>query len=155
MVARLISVCAPSFPRSRKRGCPKIRYLSVANGCSTVDRRSRMTCGVVRCCIRCRASSCRCRVRKRCAEVVQRVFSGQLPQTSARPAYITARSLRASCLRTSLCPAGQQNVSVFSSYWNWLRSNSVPSPLLLTARLAGTCGTIPWPSQRSACSPLE
>ncbi len=41
MVPRLISVCAPPRPRSRKRGYPKIRYFSVPKGCSTVDRRSR------------------------------------------------------------------------------------------------------------------
>src|ERR671930_228284 len=42
MVARLISACAPRMPRSRKRGCPNMRYFSEANGCSTVDRRSRI-----------------------------------------------------------------------------------------------------------------
>src|SRR6266568_2450258 len=46
MAARLISVCAPTRPRSRNRGCPKIRYLSEAKGCSTVERRSRIISGV-------------------------------------------------------------------------------------------------------------
>lgn len=47
-MARLISVCAPARPRSRKRGCPKIAYLSMANGRSTVHLRSRMACAVAR-----------------------------------------------------------------------------------------------------------
>src|ERR1700677_5146144 len=37
IVARAISAFAPDNPRSRRRGCPNIRYLIVANGCSTVD----------------------------------------------------------------------------------------------------------------------
>lgn len=45
-VAKLISACAPARPHIRKRGCPKMRYLRVAKGCSTVDLRSRMTAGV-------------------------------------------------------------------------------------------------------------
>jgi len=49
--AKLISVCAPRSPRSRKRGCPKIRYFKLANGCSAVARRSRIASGVARCCI--------------------------------------------------------------------------------------------------------
>src|SRR5450756_1191846 len=39
MVARLISVCAPPAPRSRKRGCPKMRYFNSATGRSTTQRR--------------------------------------------------------------------------------------------------------------------
>src|SRR5712691_10909076 len=42
MTAKLISVCAPLRPRRRKRGCPKMWYFNVANGCSTVDLRSRI-----------------------------------------------------------------------------------------------------------------
>ena len=38
---------------------------------------------------------------------------------------------------------------------NSVRSNSVPSPRLLTPRLAGTCGKMPFASQASACSPFE
>ena len=42
-----LGLCS-ALPRNRKRGCPKMRYFNVANGCSTVDRRSRMTSGVAR-----------------------------------------------------------------------------------------------------------
>src|ERR1035441_4031638 len=50
MTAKLISTCAPLRPRSRKRGWPKMWYFKVANGCSTVDLRSRIASGVARCC---------------------------------------------------------------------------------------------------------
>jgi len=40
-------------------------------------------------------------------------------------------------------------------YRKRLRSNNLPSPWLLTARLAGTCGIRPAASQRPACSRFE
>src|ERR1700722_2824152 len=40
IVARPISTFARDNPRISRRGCSKIRYLIVAKGCSTVDRRS-------------------------------------------------------------------------------------------------------------------
>ena len=53
---------APDNPRIRRRGCPKMRYLMVAKGCSTVHRLSLITAGVTRSCIRFNTSSYKCRV---------------------------------------------------------------------------------------------
>lgn len=41
-----------SLPRSSARGCPKIQYFIVANGCSTVKPRKCTTSAVVRGCMR-------------------------------------------------------------------------------------------------------
>ena len=46
-VAIAISALAPASPRIRNRGCPKIRYFSPANGCSTVQRRRRIASGLI------------------------------------------------------------------------------------------------------------
>jgi len=65
IVTSPISTRAPDNPRIRKRGCPKIRYLIVAKGCSTVARRSLIAFGVTLFCIRFNASSYRCRAKSR------------------------------------------------------------------------------------------
>jgi hypothetical protein len=57
---RLISVGASARPRSRNRGWPIMRYLSVARGCSTTDRHSRMASGVALCSMPAIAFSYRC-----------------------------------------------------------------------------------------------
>ena len=78
-----ISVRAPESPRSSSRGWPKMQYLSVPKGCSTVDRLSRIRAGVARWCMRLSASSSRWRPNMRRADGVQRGFSEQAPQSAA------------------------------------------------------------------------
>jgi hypothetical protein len=61
IVAKPISTFASERPRIKRRGCPKILYLIVAKGCSTVDRRSLIASGPTLSCMRFKASSYRCR----------------------------------------------------------------------------------------------
>src|ERR1700728_3402914 len=88
IVARPISTRAPDSPRIKRRGCPKIRYLIVAKGCSTVDRRSLIASGVTLSCIRFNASSYRCRAKPRLGACVQRDFSEQAPQSPVEALYM-------------------------------------------------------------------
>ena len=60
-----------------------MRYLIVANGCSTVDRRSLIISGVNRSCILFNASSYKWRARPRLEACVQRDFNEQVPQSLA------------------------------------------------------------------------
>jgi hypothetical protein len=85
IVARPISTLAPDNPRISKRGCPKMRYLIVAKGCSTVHRRSLIACGVIRASIRFNASSYRWRAKPRLGAWVQRDFSEQVPHLPPLP----------------------------------------------------------------------
>src|SRR5580704_1374175 len=93
IVARPISTLAPDNPRMRRRGCPKMRYLIVAKGCSTVHRRSLIASGVTRACIRFKASSYKWRAKPRLGACVQRDFSEQAAQSVADALYIVYRSL--------------------------------------------------------------
>jgi hypothetical protein len=67
--------------RNSKCGCPKIRYLIVPKGCSTVVRRSRIVAGVARAFIRLKASSSMERETTRHADLVQRLRLGQALQS--------------------------------------------------------------------------
>jgi hypothetical protein len=108
IVARPISTLAPDNPRISKRGCPKIRYLIVAKGCSTVHRRSLIACGVIRASIRFKASSYKWRAKPRLGASVHRGFSEQLPQSLAAALYWMKRSLGLVCLRSSFLLPGQR-----------------------------------------------
>src|SRR5271156_1141941 len=107
MLARPISMRAPDSPRISKRGCPKMRYLMVAKGCSTVHRRSLIIAGVTRSCIRFNACSYRWRPRPRLGARVQRDFSEQAPQSLAAALYCVNRSFRLTCSRNSRLFPGQ------------------------------------------------
>jgi len=80
--------------------------------------------------------------------VVQSVLIAQAWHVSASAAYMMQRSLRDSCMRTRVSPLGSGRCP-FSRRNGTAAVNSVPSPLLLTERLAGTCGTMPC---RCCCS---
>jgi hypothetical protein len=62
--------------------------LIVANGCSTVPRRSFIASGVTRSCIRFKASSFKWRSKPRLGAWVQRDFSEQAPQSLDEALYI-------------------------------------------------------------------
>jgi hypothetical protein len=88
-------------PRISRRGCPKMRYLIVAKGCSTVLRRSLIASGVTRSCIRL--------ARHRTDGEPSHVSEPACSVTSANSATIARRSLihcvtvlRLVCLRSSL-----------------------------------------------------
>lgn len=68
---------------------------------------------------------------------------------------MAARSRRLSCLRTSLRPAGQTKLSRAASSVKAARSNSVPSPSLLTVCCPGTQVMMPSRSQALAWGPLS